>query len=78
MQNKRSVIHGHYVFEAQTTRSVPMKDKQSIILRLEKGEKGNNLSAEYGFSMQQISDIRKNKETIMKFPNFLERTRKRS
>ena len=30
------------------------------------------MSAEYGFSKQQISDIRKNKETIMKFPDFLE------
>ena len=47
-------------------------DKQSIILRLEKGEKGTNLSAEYGVSKQQISDIRKNKEKIMKFADNLE------
>ena len=39
-----------------------IEDKQSIILRLEKGEKGTNLPAEYGISKQQISDIRKNKE----------------
>ena len=49
-----------------------MKDKQSIIGRLEKGEKGANLSAEYGVSKQQISDIRKNKEMSMKFVNILE------
>ena len=40
-------------------------------MRLEKGEKGTNLSAEYGVR-KQISDIRKNKEKIMKFADFLE------
>ena len=49
-----------------------IEDKQSIILRLEKGEKGTNLSAEYGVSKQQTSDIRKNKEKIMKFADNLE------
>ena len=49
-----------------------IEDKQSIILRLEKGEKGTNLSAEYGVSKQQISDIHKNKEKIMKFADNLE------
>ena len=49
-----------------------IKDKQSIIVRLEKGEKGTNLPAEYGVSKQQISDIRKNKETSMKFADILE------
>ena len=44
-----------------------IKDKQSVIVRLEKGDKGINLSAEYGVSKQQISDIRKNKEKIIKF-----------
>ena len=39
---------------------------------LEKGEKGTNLSAEYGVSKHQISDIRKNKETSMKFADILE------
>ena len=39
-----------------------IKDKQAIILRLEKEEKGTNLSAEYGVSKRQISDIRKSKE----------------
>ena len=46
-------------------RSVPsIKDKQSINLRSEKEEKGTNLSAEYGVSTEQISDIRKNKKGI--------------
>ena len=51
-----------------------IKDKQPIIIivRLEKGEKGTNLSAEYGVSKQQISAIHKNKETIMKFADILE------
>ena len=50
-----------------------IKDKQSIIVvRLEKGEKGTNLSAEYGVGKQQISDIHKNKENIMKFADILE------
>ena len=44
----------------------------SIIGRLEKGEKGTNLLAEYGISKQQISDILKNKETSMKFADILE------
>ena len=44
-------------------RFVPsIKDKQSINLRSEKEEKGTNLSAEYGVSTEQISDIRKNKK----------------
>ena len=71
MQNKRdsiaNFIHDHHVFEVQV-----IKDKQSIIVRLEKGEKGTNLSAEYGVSKQQISDIRKNKETSMMFADILE------
>ena len=39
-----------------------IKDKQAIILRLEKEEKGTSLSAEYGVSKWQISDIRKSME----------------
>ena len=50
-----------------------IKDKQSIIVRLEKEKKEpicqlNN----YGVSKQQISDIGKNKETSMKFADILE------
>ena len=52
-----------------------IQDKQSIILRLEKGEKGTILSSEYGVSKQQISDIRKNKDKIMKFADNLESDR---
>ena len=49
-----------------------VQDKQSIILRLEKGEKGTSLSSEYGASKQQISDIHKNKDKIIKFADNLE------
>ena len=41
-----------------------IKDKQIIISRLDKGEKGTNLAPEFGISKQQISDIRKNKDKI--------------
>ena len=44
-----------------------VKDKQAIILRLEKEEKGTNLSAEYGVCKWKIFDIRKSKEKIMTF-----------
>ena len=53
-----------------------IKNKQSIIVRLEKGGKGTNLSAEYGVSKQQISDIHKNKETSMKFADILETSKR--
>ena len=43
-----------------------IKDKQIIISRLDKGEKGTNLAQEFGISKQQISDIRKNKDKILK------------
>ena len=52
-----------------------MKDEQSIISRLEKGEKGTNVSAEYGAGEQQISDIRMNKEKIVKFSYNLENSK---
>ena len=44
-----------------------IKDKQIIISRLDKGEKGTNLAQEFGISKQQISDIQKNKDKILKF-----------
>ena len=47
-----------------------IKDKQAIILRLEKEEKGTNLSAEYGVNKRQISDICKSKEKIMTFADM--------
>ena len=34
---------------------------------MDKGEKGTNLSQEFGFSKQQISDIWKNNDKILKF-----------
>ena len=49
-----------------------MKDKQFIIGQFEKGEKGVNLSAEYGVRKQQFSDTHKNKETSIKFADILE------
>ena len=44
-----------------------IKDKQMIISCLEKGEKGTNLALKFKISKQQISDIRINKEKILKF-----------
>ena len=49
-----------------------IKDKQIIISRLAKGEKGTNLAQEFGISKQQISDIRKNKDKILKFTDSIE------
>ena len=49
-----------------------IKDKQIIISRLDKGEKGTNLALEFGISKQQISDIRKNKDKILKLTNNTE------
>ena len=46
-----------------------IKDKQIIISRL---EKGTNLAQEFGISKQQISDIRKNKDKILKFIDSIE------
>ena len=58
MKRKRSVLS--------------MKDKQIIISRLDKGEKGTNLALEIGISKQQISDTRKNKDKILKFTDNVE------
>ena len=43
-----------------------------IISCLDKGEKGTNLAQEFGISKQQISDIRKNKNKILKFTDSIE------
>ena len=75
MQNKQASVTDVYSRSSSLKRKrsiLLIKDKQSIIVRLEKGEKGTNLSAEYGVSEQQISDIHKNKEKIMKFADILE------
>ena len=47
-----------------------IKDQQIIISHLDKGEKGTNLAQECDISNQQISDIQKNKDKILKFTSF--------
>ena len=49
-----------------------IKDKQILISRLDKGEKGTNLALEFGISKQQISDVRKKKDKILKFTDNIE------
>ena len=49
-----------------------IKDKQTIISNLEKGKKGTNLALEFNISKQQIWDICKNKEKILKFTDSVE------
>ena len=49
-----------------------IKDKQIIISRLDKGVKGTNLAQEFGIRNQQISDIRKNDDKILKFTDSIE------
>ena len=43
-----------------------------IISCLKKGEKGTNLALELKISKQLISDIRKNKEKVLKFTDSIE------
>ena len=43
-----------------------IKEKQIIISHWDKKEKGTNLAQEFGISKQQISDIRKNRDKILK------------
>ena len=49
-----------------------IKDKHIIISRLDKGEKGTNLAQQFGISKQQISDVWKNKDKILKFTDSIE------
>ena len=49
-----------------------MKNKQIITSHLDKGEKGTNLAQEFDISKQQISDIWKNKDKILKFTDSIE------
>ena len=53
---------------------ISIKDKQPIILHLEKSEKETNLALKFKISKQQISDIRKNKEKILKFTDSVEKS----
>ena len=52
------------------------KDKQIIISHLDKGEEGTNLVLEFGISKQQISDILKNKDKILKFTDNIETSKR--
>ena len=49
-----------------------IKDKQTMISHLDKGEKGANLALKFKISNQQISDIRKNKEKTLKLTDSIE------
>ena len=49
-----------------------IKDKQTMISHLDKGEKGANLAIKFKISKQQISDIHKNKEKTLKLTNSIE------
>ena len=49
-----------------------IKDKQTMISILDKGEKGANLALKFKISKQQISDIRKNKEKTLKLTDSIE------
>ena len=49
-----------------------LKISQIIISGLDKGEKGTNLAQEFVISKQQISDMRKNKDKILKFTDSSE------
>ena len=48
------------------------KGKQTIISHLEISEKGTNLALKFKISKQQISDICKNNENILKFTDSVE------
>ena len=49
-----------------------IKDKQTMISHLDKGEKGANQALKFKISKQQISDIRKNKEKTLKLTDSIE------
>ena len=51
---------------------ISIRDKQTIISHLEKSEKGTNLALKFKISKQQISNICKNKEKILKFTDSVE------
>ena len=52
-----------------------IEDKHINFLRLDKGDKGTNLVQEFGISKQQISDIRKNKDKILKCTNSIKKVK---
>ena len=49
-----------------------IKDKQTMISHLDKGEKGANLALKFKISKQQISDICKNKEKTLKLTDSID------
>ena len=49
-----------------------IKDKQTMISHLDKGEKGANLALKFKINKQQISDIRKNKQKTLKLTDSIE------
>ena len=49
-----------------------IKDKQTMISHLDKGEKGANLALKFKISKQQISDICKNKEKTVKLTDSID------
>ena len=56
----------------QRKQSVLLIKDNTIISRLEKGKKETNLALEFKIGKQQISDIRKNQEKILKFTDSVE------
>ena len=49
-----------------------IRDKQTMISHLDKGERGANLAIKFKISKQQISDIPKNKEKTLKLTDSIE------
>ena len=49
-----------------------IKDRQTMISHLDKGEKGAILALKFKISKQQISDMRKNKEKTLKLTDSIE------
>ena len=60
------------MFTQQKQSVLSIKDKQTMISHLDKGEKGANLALKFKISKQQISDIRKNKEKTLKLTDSIE------
>ena len=68
------IIQNDNMATKQKRSVLSIKDKQIIISRLDKGDKGTNLALEFGISKQQSSDICKNKDKILKFTDNIETT----
>ena len=56
-KHMRKIITQNYNMSTKQSRSVlSIKDKQIIISRFDKGQKGTNLTLEFGISKQKISE----------------------